>query len=130
MRGLNGGVVHADDLVLDLDQHFFEGRGVRPAFFGREGRKAAVRLELRHKAPHVIRRTRQKQIDALVRQQDGALEVQRQRPLQQQRAQLCGVGQRGEQVGRDVENGLHTGNRRFVRCLLLGDRWLERGDVS
>ena len=76
-------MVHANDLAFDLDQQLLEGLRGRPAFFGRQVGKAGVLLQLRHKVPHRRGRPRQKQVDALLRQQHSALELQAQRLRQQ-----------------------------------------------
>ena len=76
-------MVHADDLALDLDQQLLEGLRGRPAFLGCQVGKAGLLLQLRHKVPHCRGRPRQKQVDALLRQQHSALELQAQGLRQQ-----------------------------------------------
>ena len=100
-------MVHANDLAFDLDQHFFEGLCGRPTLFGRQVGQARLLLQLRHKVPNCQGRPRQKKVDTLLGQQDGALELQVVGTRQQRVAQSLGVGQRHELVGGNVQDGAH-----------------------
>lgn len=75
MGGLNGGVVHANDLALDFDQHFFEWLRLGPALFGRDVGKARVGVQLGDEAAHIIGWAGQEQVNPLFGQQNGAFEA-------------------------------------------------------
>ncbi len=103
--GPDGGVVHADDLALDLHQHLAKGLGRRPALLRFQRGKARIRIpQPLHEAPHGVRLPGQEHVDAFFRQQDGALEAVFPAPRVQAVAQRSGVGQRNEQVAGDVED--------------------------
>ena len=101
--GADGGVVHANDLALDLDQHLAKRHMVGPAFLGVQIGKARVQLELSDEAANGHSRPGQEEVDAFLGQQHRTLEVQFLGARQQRLAQCVGVGQGREFVAGDVE---------------------------
>ena len=71
----DGGVVHADDLALDLDQKLAKRLLSGPAFFSTQLGHAILLAQPLQKTFHLFFGPSQKQIDALGGQQDGAFEV-------------------------------------------------------
>jgi hypothetical protein len=76
----------------------------RPAFFRRHVRKAWVLLQLRHKISNGKGRPCQKQVDALLGQQDGALEQEVFGTRQQGVTQGVGIWQRHELIGGNIQD--------------------------
>jgi hypothetical protein len=106
---LNGRVVHADDFIFHLNQHFFERLLLGPTLFRRQGCKPLVALQLRYKAAYSIGLSCEKHIDAFMGQQYRAFQLQVQGAAMQRFAQRRRIGQRREQIGRDIEDAGHGG---------------------
>ena len=108
-RRLDGWMIHADDLALELYQHAAEGLRGRPAFLGFEVCKARIGAQAGHKAADGVGCARQEQVDALGRQQDGAHEAQRLGAPAQVFTQHGAVVDGYEFVSRNIQNLLHGG---------------------
>ncbi|MNR25220.1 hypothetical protein D3C85_1423570 [compost metagenome] len=80
---------------------------LRPAFLGHEIGKARVGAQRGYKAMHAFGRAGEKEIDAFFGQQDGALELGRQRARSQRVAQRRSVGKCHKFVAGNIENVGH-----------------------
>ena len=89
--GADRGVVHADDLALDLDEHLAERLLVRPALLRRQRGEARVFAKVVDEAAHGIGVAREEEVDALLGEQDRALQPRGDGPLAQHRPQLARV---------------------------------------
>ena len=107
LRRADGGVVHADDLALDLDQHLAKWHRVGPTLLGLQVGKALVHPHAIHKAPHCLGGARQKEVDAFFGQQDRALQARSHRLRVEPFAQLGCVRQGHEFVAGNIEYGCH-----------------------
>ena len=67
-------MIHADDLVLDLDQQLGERHGGRPALLGFQRGEGFMPTQPGEPGTHVARSARQAQVDAFPGQKHGALE--------------------------------------------------------
>ena len=127
--GLDGRMVHADDLALDLDQQLAKGLRVRPAFLGLAGRRSAASARSAARKPRTrIGRAGQEQVDAFGGQQDGALEASAcARGAQRRRAARRRRRCAHELVGGDVQDLVARGailgmrqiaswSARFLQC--------------
>ena len=109
---LDRGMVHADDLALDLHQHAAEGLCGRPAFLGLERGEARVGAQFVDEGPHFARRAGEEKVDALGREQDGPHQLAGLRAGQQHGFQGEGVFNGAEEIRGDVEDGKHGRNCR------------------
>ena len=91
-------------VALDLDDHLAERLLCRPALLGRERSEARVLAQRVHEAAHGIRVAGEEEVDALLREKDGALEVRGLGPCPQVGSQSRGIVDRREAVGGDVED--------------------------
>jgi len=110
-------VVHADDFPLTLTSIFLKGWLADQLSLGVMPANRRIGLQLGHKARTASAVPGQKQVDALVRQQDGALESQRHGPgLQACRARRPGPTASHESVSRKCSGWVHGGNFTCRRC--------------
>ena len=100
-------LVHADDLALQLDQQPLEGRGFGALRFEFERGESRVGLQRRQPLLHRRRSACQRQVDALGRQQHGALQGQRLGMRQQPHAQRRAVVNIDKTIGSDDGEGSH-----------------------
>mmetsp|Transcript_6945 Transcript_6945/g.16764 ORF Transcript_6945/g.16764 Transcript_6945/m.16764 type:complete len:320 (+) Transcript_6945:23-982(+) len=103
--GSDGGMVHPDDLGLDLDLEPLEGLGRAPAALGRQRVEARVGPQFGHPGVDGLGRAGEEEVDALLGDQHRALQAQGLGARMQALAQRLGVGQRDEQIAGDVEDG-------------------------
>ena len=118
---------------LTLTQHLAEGLLCGPALLGREVGEAGVIAQVADEAAHGIRVAGEEEVDALLGEKDGALEVRGLGARLQDRSQSRGVVDRREEVGGDVQDGGHVLQRtrwlldvrlvRRLQCHRAGMRW-------
>ena len=100
-------MVHPDDLALDLDEHSAERLRVGPALFRRERREPRITAEFVNEPTKRVGRAGEEQVDALLCQQNRALQACIDCPLPQDGTQVLRVVDSGEEVRREVEDGGH-----------------------
>ena len=115
-RGPDGGVVHADDFGLDLDQPLVKRLDCRPAFLDLKVCKTVVGAQPRQEIMNLQAGGRQKQVDAFFGQQHGAFDFARCQGVQDGIFKGGQVVQRYKFVSCNIQD-LHDGcNCRQGRC--------------
>ncbi len=97
--------VQGDDLALDFHLHALEGLRCRERFLRAEVGQPGVGSQGGHDGVDGAARSGEKQVDALGREKDGALELQRRALRRQSRLQRGQVVEADELVAGDVDHG-------------------------
>ena len=94
---------HGDDFFFQLDQHALVRLLIRQAFLPFQVRQAGVAAHPGEEVVDMLARAREEHVDAFRRQQDGALQAQRQALLLVQGTHGFRIGQRDEFIRGDID---------------------------